>query len=115
MRRRCASRSRSTVRGQAVTGRTTLGLVSTARASSPQRRRGPRWCLVAAALGSALSACGEDPRPDPVTDRSAAVYTAIATIVILLVIKKLVGLRVDEQEEIIGLDQSSHGESAYNE
>ena len=44
-----------------------------------------------------------------------AVYTAIATIVILLVIKKLVGLRVDEQEEIIGLDQSSHGESAYNE
>ena len=79
MRRRCASRSRSTVRGQAVTGRTTLGLVSTARASSPQRRRGPRLCLVAAALGSALSACGEDPRPDPVTDRSAAVYTAIVT------------------------------------
>lgn len=44
-----------------------------------------------------------------------AVYTGIATIIILLVIKKLVGLRVDEQEEIIGLDQSSHGESAYNE
>ena len=44
-----------------------------------------------------------------------AVYTAVATVVILLVVKAVVGLRVTEQEEIEGLDQSAHGESAYND
>ncbi|MCB1230718.1 MAG: ammonium transporter [Verrucomicrobiae bacterium] len=44
-----------------------------------------------------------------------AVYTALASVVILLVVKALVGLRVTEQEEIVGLDQSAHGESAYND
>ncbi|MFT5470062.1 MAG: Amt family ammonium transporter [Verrucomicrobiales bacterium] len=42
------------------------------------------------------------------------VYTAVLTIGILLLVKKLVGLRVEEQEEIEGLDQSEHGETAYN-
>jgi Amt family ammonium transporter len=42
------------------------------------------------------------------------VYTVVVTFVILIVIKKTVGLRVDEQEESVGLDQSSHGETAYN-
>ncbi len=44
-----------------------------------------------------------------------AVYTAVVTVIILFAIKKTIGLRVGEQEEIVGLDQSSHGESAYNE
>lgn len=44
-----------------------------------------------------------------------AVYTAVASILILLVVKATVGLRVSEQEEILGLDQSAHGESAYND
>lgn len=44
-----------------------------------------------------------------------AAYTAVASIVILMLIKAFVGLRVSEQEEIVGLDQSSHGESAYND
>ncbi len=44
-----------------------------------------------------------------------AVYTAVASIAILLVVKALVGLRVSDQEEIEGLDQSAHGESAYND
>jgi len=42
------------------------------------------------------------------------VYTAVATALILLVVKKICkGLRVESQEELVGLDQSSHGESAY--
>jgi Amt family ammonium transporter len=31
-----------------------------------------------------------------------------------MVIKALVGLRVDAEEEITGLDESEHGEKAYN-
>ena len=43
------------------------------------------------------------------------VFTAVVTVVILLIIKYTVGLRVDESEESIGLDQSAHGETAYND
>ena len=43
------------------------------------------------------------------------VFTAVVTVVILLIIKVTVGLRVDESEESIGLDQSAHGETAYND
>ena len=43
------------------------------------------------------------------------VFTAVVTIVILLIIKHTVGLRVSEAEESIGLDQSAHGETAYND
>lgn len=42
------------------------------------------------------------------------VYCAIVTTVILFIVKALVGLRVDEDAEREGLDQSSHGESAYH-
>jgi Amt family ammonium transporter len=41
-------------------------------------------------------------------------YSAIATLVIFLIIKVTVGLRVDTEEETIGLDETSHGERAYN-
>ena len=44
-----------------------------------------------------------------------AVYTVVASVAILVVVKAMVGLRVTEQEEILGLDQSAHGESAYND
>jgi Amt family ammonium transporter len=37
-------------------------------------------------------------------------YSAIATLVILKVVDKAVGLRVDEAEEVAGLDVSQHGE-----
>ncbi len=46
---------------------------------------------------------------------SVAVYTAIVTYLILKVIQKALGLRVSEQDEISGLDLTSHGESAYND
>jgi Amt family ammonium transporter len=40
-------------------------------------------------------------------------YTAIGAIIIFMLIKKTVGLRVSEQEEIDGLDIHEHGVSAY--
>jgi Amt family ammonium transporter len=40
-------------------------------------------------------------------------YTAIGAIIIFMLIKKTVGLRVDAQEEIDGLDIHEHGISAY--
>ncbi|HAV39975.1 MAG TPA: ammonia channel protein [Aquificaceae bacterium] len=42
------------------------------------------------------------------------VYVAIATAVILFIIKALVGLRVEPDNEVSGLDESQHGEKAYN-
>ena len=43
------------------------------------------------------------------------VFTAVVSVVILLIIKHTVGLRVYEADESIGLDQSAHGETAYND
>lgn len=45
-----------------------------------------------------------------------AVYLFVAfdTIVILKIVDWVVGLRVDEEEEALGLDLSQHGESAYH-
>jgi Amt family ammonium transporter len=42
------------------------------------------------------------------------IYVAVVTFIIFMVIKALVGLRVDAEEEITGLDESEHGEKAYN-
>ena len=42
------------------------------------------------------------------------VYSAAATAIIFMVIKYTVGLRVDHEDEFIGLDESQHGEKAYN-
>ena len=42
-------------------------------------------------------------------------FTVIVTTIILVIIKNTVGLRVDESEESVGLDQSAHGETAYND
>lgn len=41
-------------------------------------------------------------------------YVAVVTAVIFMIIKAFVGLRVDVEEEIEGLDESQHGEKAYN-
>ncbi len=45
---------------------------------------------------------------------SAAVYTAIASFVILKIVDSAVGLRVDEIDEIEGLDLALHEEAGYN-
>ncbi|MCQ2498985.1 MAG: ammonium transporter, partial [Lachnospiraceae bacterium] len=45
---------------------------------------------------------------------AVACYTAIAMIIVFLIIKAIVGLRVTEEEEITGLDATEHGlPSAY--
>jgi Amt family ammonium transporter len=41
-------------------------------------------------------------------------YSAVMTFIIFMVIKVTVGLRVGAEEETIGLDESEHGERAYN-
>lgn len=43
-----------------------------------------------------------------------AVYCAVITLIIFLVVKLIVGLRVHSEEEITGLDETEHGETAYN-
>lgn len=42
------------------------------------------------------------------------VYSGLMTFVIFMVVKVLVGLRVEPEDEITGLDESQHGERAYN-
>lgn len=42
------------------------------------------------------------------------VYCAVVTFIIFMIIKIFVGLRVDTEHEIVGLDESQHGEKAYN-
>lgn len=41
-------------------------------------------------------------------------YSGIVTFVLFMIIKAFVGLRVDAENEIMGLDESEHGERAYN-
>lgn len=45
----------------------------------------------------------------------AALWGAGASFVLLKVVGKVVGLRLDQEEEFVGLDQTEHGESAYND
>jgi len=42
------------------------------------------------------------------------VWSAVATIIIVYIIRFTVGLRVDEEAENAGLDTAEHGETAYN-
>jgi Amt family ammonium transporter len=41
-------------------------------------------------------------------------YSGIMTFIIFMVIKVVIGIRVDAEEEAVGLDESQHGERAYN-
>ncbi len=45
---------------------------------------------------------------------ATVVYDAVATFIILMIIKALIGLRVSQDDEVIGLDESQHSEKAYN-
>ena len=45
---------------------------------------------------------------------AAAAYAVAVTLVISFVIDKTIGFRVEKEDEIIGLDQTQHSESAYN-
>jgi len=41
-------------------------------------------------------------------------YSFIVSLILLYIIKAIMGLRVTEEEEVVGVDQSEHGETAYN-
>jgi Amt family ammonium transporter len=43
----------------------------------------------------------------------AIVYAAVVTLVILVVVNKLIGLRTSNAQEMQGLDFSLHGEHGY--
>ncbi len=45
---------------------------------------------------------------------AAGGYAFIVTLVIAFVLDKTIGLRVEKEDEIIGLDQTQHSETAYN-
>ncbi len=45
---------------------------------------------------------------------AAGAYAFIVTLVIVFVLQKTIGLRVEKEDEIIGLDQTQHSESGYN-
>jgi Amt family ammonium transporter len=42
------------------------------------------------------------------------VYSGVMTFVIFTIIKAIIGVRVETEEEVVGLDESQHGEKAYN-
>jgi Amt family ammonium transporter len=42
-----------------------------------------------------------------------AVWCLVATVIIVNLTKRLVGLRVDEEDEVEGLDYKAHGETGY--
>jgi Amt family ammonium transporter len=41
-------------------------------------------------------------------------YSGVMTFIIFMVLKAVVGIRADAEEEYVGLDESQHGEKAYN-
>lgn len=45
---------------------------------------------------------------------AAGAYAFIVTFIIAFVLEKTMGLRVDKEDEIMGLDQTQHSESGYN-
>jgi Amt family ammonium transporter len=45
---------------------------------------------------------------------AAGAYAVIVTFVIAFILDKTIGLRVDKEDEIKGLDETAHAESAYN-
>jgi Amt family ammonium transporter len=45
---------------------------------------------------------------------ASAAYAVVVTFIITFVLHKTMGLRVEKEDEIMGLDQTQHSESAYN-
>ena len=41
-------------------------------------------------------------------------YSGVMTFIIFMILKAVVGVRVDGEDEYVGLDESQHGEKAYN-
>jgi len=45
---------------------------------------------------------------------AAGLYAVVITLIISFIIDKTIGLRVEKEDEIVGLDQTQHSESGYN-
>jgi Amt family ammonium transporter len=45
---------------------------------------------------------------------ATAIWSVVGTVAIVFIVRAAVGLRVDEEQETIGLDFSQHGETGYN-
>ncbi|MDY7031230.1 MAG: ammonium transporter [Thermodesulfobacteriota bacterium] len=45
---------------------------------------------------------------------ATVVYAFVGTLIIAYILDKTIGLRVEEEDEVIGLDQTQHGEIGYN-
>ena len=41
-------------------------------------------------------------------------WSGVVSVIALFIIDKTMGLRVSDEEEMMGLDQACHGESGYN-
>ena len=70
-------------------------------------------------FGSAIGLTAASPWPDRGMSLTtvmiiAAIWTALVSLVALMICRAVFGLRVKEQEEREGLDIVSHGEQAYN-
>ncbi|MDR3340352.1 MAG: ammonia channel protein, partial [Candidatus Symbiothrix sp.] len=50
-----------------------------------------------------------------ITNVTGALFAAVMTFILFKIVDKLIGLRVLEKEESIGLDISQHGEMAYSD
>jgi Amt family ammonium transporter len=42
------------------------------------------------------------------------IYSGIGTFVLFKITEKLIGIRATDKQEAIGLDETQHGETAYN-
>ena len=42
------------------------------------------------------------------------IWSGVVSILILIILKKIIGIRISSEEEERGLDQSSHSERAYH-
>mgnify|MGYP001614767876 CR=1 FL=1 len=45
---------------------------------------------------------------------AAGAYAFVVTVIIAFILEKTIGLRVEKEDEIRGLDQTQHSESGYN-
>ena len=85
---------------------------------------GGTWGAIATGLfaSKAINAAGSDGlffgNPGQVGTQIVAVlativYSLVVSLIILYVVKAVMGLRVTEEEEVVGCDTSLHGETGY--
>ncbi|MBF0455442.1 MAG: ammonium transporter [Magnetococcales bacterium] len=70
--------------------------------------------LGGAGFGDGISSMGAQVYAQGLGVVATAAYCAVATYVILVVVRAIMGLRVDEEEETMGLDIALHDERGYN-